>query len=74
MKDTYQVEPVFSAQQQETDLDFRANLLKIKSLGPDVLALAGQSDSIARIVTQPRVGIPRKVARSGLCRFNCAGA
>ena len=64
MKDTYQVEPVFSAQQQETDLDFRANLLKIKSLSPDVLALAGQSDSIARIVTQAlEVGIPRKVAR-----------
>jgi branched-chain amino acid transport system substrate-binding protein len=64
MKDTYQVDPVFSAQQQETDLDFRANLLKIKSLSPDVLALAGQSDSIARIVTQAlEVGIPRKVAR-----------
>jgi len=45
---------VFSAQQQETDLDFRSNLLKIKSLGPDVLALAGQSDAIARIVTRGR--------------------
>ena len=64
MKDTYEVDPVFSAQQQETDLDFRSNLLKIKSLGPDVLALAGQSDAIARIVTQAlEVGIPRKVAR-----------
>ena len=64
MKDTYQAEPVLSAQQQETDLDFRSNLLKIKSLSPDVLALAGQSDSIARIVTQAlEVGIPRKVAR-----------
>jgi branched-chain amino acid transport system substrate-binding protein len=64
MKDTYEVEPAFSAQQQETDLDFRSNLLKIKSLSPDVLALAGQSDAIARIVTQAlEVGIPRKVAR-----------
>ena len=64
MKDTYEVDPVFSAQQQETDLDFRSNLLKIKSLSPDVLALAGQSDAIARIVTQAlEVGIPRKVAR-----------
>jgi branched-chain amino acid transport system substrate-binding protein len=64
MKDTYAVDPVFSAQQQETDLDFRSNLLKIKSLSPDVLALAGQSDAIARIVTQAlEVGIPRKVAR-----------
>lgn len=64
MKDTYEVEPLFSAQQQETDLDFRSNLLKIKSLSPDVLALAGQSDAIARIVTQAlEVGIPRKVAR-----------
>lgn len=64
MKDTYEVEPLFSAQQQETDLDFRSNLLKIKSLSPDVLALAGQSDAIARIVTQAlEVGIPPKVAR-----------
>jgi len=64
MKDTYEVDPVFSAQQQETDLDFRSNLLKIKSLGPDVLALAGQSDAIARIVTHAlEVGIPRNVAR-----------
>ena len=64
MKETYEVEPVYSAQQQETDLDFRSNLLKIKSLSPDVLALAGQSDAIARIVTQAlEVGIPRKVAR-----------
>src|SRR5437660_1330352 len=64
MKDTYQVDPLFSAQQQETDVDFRSNLLKIKSLGPDVLALAGQSDGISRIVTQAlEVGIPRKVAR-----------
>jgi branched-chain amino acid transport system substrate-binding protein len=64
MKDTYEVDPVFSAQQQETDLDFRSNLLKVKSLSPDVLALAGQSDAIARIVTQAlEVGIPRKVAR-----------
>jgi branched-chain amino acid transport system substrate-binding protein len=64
MKETYEVEPVYSAQQQETDLDFRSNLLKIKSLSPDVLALAGQSDAIARIVTQAlEVGIPRKVSR-----------
>ncbi|MBV9968848.1 MAG: ABC transporter substrate-binding protein, partial [Xanthobacteraceae bacterium] len=38
MKDTYGVEPLFSAQQQETDVDFRSNLLKIKSLQPEVLA------------------------------------
>jgi branched-chain amino acid transport system substrate-binding protein len=64
MKDTYGVDPIFSAQQQETDVDFRSNLLKIKSLNPDVLALAGQSDGISRIVTQAlEVGIPRKVAR-----------
>ena len=64
MKDTYGVEPVFSAQQQETDVDFRSNLLKIKSLGPEVMALAGQSDAISRIVTQAlATGIPRKVAR-----------
>lgn len=64
MKETYGVEPVFAAQQQETDVDFRSNLLKIKSLQPEVLSLAGQSDAISRIVTQAlEVGIPRKVAR-----------
>ena len=32
MRDTYQVEPLYAEQMQETDLDFRSHLLKIKSL------------------------------------------
>jgi len=64
MKSTYQMEPLIMAQQQETDLDFRSNLLKIKSLNPEVLAIGGQSDAISRIVAQAiEVGIPQKVAR-----------
>src|ERR1700690_2526824 len=62
MKSTYQMEPLIMTQQQETDLDFRSNLLKIKSLNPDVLAIGGQSDAISRIVAQAiEVGIPQKV-------------
>ena len=64
MKKTYNVDPVYEAQMQETDLDFRAHLLKIKSVGADVLAIGGQLDAIARISQQSyEVGIPSKVRR-----------
>ena len=64
MKKTYNVDPAYEAQMQETDLDFRAHLLKIKSLGVDVLAIGGQIDAIARISQQSiEVGIPSKVRR-----------
>jgi len=64
MKATYNEEPVYSTQMQETDLDFRSHLLKIKSLAPDVLAIGGQLDAIARITQQSyEVGIPSKVRR-----------
>lgn len=64
MSKTYQVEPVYQAQMQETDLDFRSHLLKIKSMNPDVLAIGGQLDAIARITQQSyEVGIPSRVRR-----------
>jgi branched-chain amino acid transport system substrate-binding protein len=64
MRATYNVEPVYSAQMQETDLDFRSHLLKIKSLNPEVLAIGGQADAIARIAQQSyEVGIPKEVVR-----------
>jgi branched-chain amino acid transport system substrate-binding protein len=64
MKKTYSVDPAFEAQGQETDLDFRPHLLKIKSLGVDVIAIGGQLDAIARISQQAiEVGIPAKVRR-----------
>jgi branched-chain amino acid transport system substrate-binding protein len=64
MKRTYGAEPVYETQMQETDLDFRAHLLKIKSLNPEVIAIGGQHDAIARIVQQSyEVGIPKSVRR-----------
>jgi branched-chain amino acid transport system substrate-binding protein len=64
MRKTYNIEPVYEAQMQEADLDFRSHLLKIKSLNPDVLAIGGQLDAIARITQQSvEVGIPAKVRR-----------
>jgi branched-chain amino acid transport system substrate-binding protein len=64
MRNTYSVEPLYEAQMQETDLDFRSHLLKIKSLNPDVLAIGGQIDAIARIAQQSyEIGIPAKVRR-----------
>ena len=66
MRKTYNIEPVYEVQMQETDLDFRSHLLKIKSLNPEVLAIGGQHDAIARIVQQAvEVGIPAKVRRVG---------
>jgi branched-chain amino acid transport system substrate-binding protein len=64
MRKTYNIEPLYEAQMQEADLDFRSHLLKIKSLNPDVLAIGGQLDAIARITQQSvEVGIPAKVRR-----------
>ncbi len=64
MKRTYNVDAAYEAQMQETDLDFRSHLLKIKSLNPEVLAIGGQSDAIARISQQSyEVGIPARVRR-----------
>jgi len=64
MRKTYNIEPLYEAQMQETDLDFRAHLLKIKSVNPEVLAIGGQLDAIARIVQQAiEVGIPARVRR-----------
>lgn len=64
MRATYQVEPLYAEQMQETDLDFRSHLLKIKSLNPEVLAIGGQADAIARIAQQSyEVGIPKEVVR-----------
>jgi branched-chain amino acid transport system substrate-binding protein len=64
MKATYNNDPLYEAQMQETDLDFRSHLLKIKSLNPEVLAIGGQADAIARIAQQSyEVGIPARVVR-----------
>lgn len=64
MKKNYSADPVYEAQMQETDLDFRSHLLKIKSMNPDVLAIGGQLDAIARITQQSyEVGIPARVRR-----------
>jgi ABC-type branched-subunit amino acid transport system substrate-binding protein len=64
MRKHYNVEPLYDAQMQETDLDFRAHLLKIKSLNPEVIAIGGQHDALARIMQQSyEVGISSKIPR-----------
>jgi ABC-type branched-subunit amino acid transport system substrate-binding protein len=64
MKKTYNVDPVYEAQMQETDLDFRSHLLKIKALNPEIIGLAGQADAQARQAQQSfEVGIPKSVWR-----------
>ena len=64
MKKNYNVDPVYEAQMQETDLDFRSHLLRIKALNPEILALAGQADALARQAQQSfEVGIPKSVWR-----------
>ncbi len=66
MRKNFGVEPAYVAQMQETDLDFRSQLLKIKSVNPDVLAIGGQSDALARMAQQSyEVGISKKVRRIG---------
>jgi branched-chain amino acid transport system substrate-binding protein len=64
MKKYYNVDPVYEAQMQETDLDFRSHLLKIKALNPEIIGIAGQADAQARQVQQSfEVGIPKSVLR-----------
>ena len=46
------VEPVYEAQMQETDLDFRSHLLKIKSMNPDVLAIGESLNEV-----RPKAGL-----------------
>lgn len=66
MRKSYNVEPVYEAQLPEDSLDFRADLLKIKALRPDILAIGGQIAGTARIVQQAEeVGIPSRVQRVG---------
>ncbi len=72
MRKTYNIEPLYEAQMQETDLDFRSHLLKIKSLNPEVLAIGGQLDAIARIVQQAidlAGGDKGEAARRGIAVF-----
>lgn len=64
MKKYYNVDPVYETQMQETDLDFRSHLLKIKALNPEIIGIAGQADAQARQVQQSfEVGIPKSVWR-----------
>jgi branched-chain amino acid transport system substrate-binding protein len=64
MKKQFNVDPVYETQMQETDLDFRSHLLKIKALNPEILAIAGQADALARQAQQSfEVGIPKTVWR-----------
>ncbi len=64
MKEFYKADPVYETQMQETDLDFRSHLLKIKATNPQIIALGGQSDALAREAQQSfEVGIPKSVLR-----------
>jgi len=64
MKKNYNVDPVYEAQMQETDLDFRSHLLKMKALNPEIISLGGQADAQSRQAQQSfEVGIPKSVWR-----------
>jgi branched-chain amino acid transport system substrate-binding protein len=64
MREHHGVEPAYVDQMQETDLDFRSSLLRIKSEQPEILAIGGQSDALARMAQQSyEVGIPSSVRR-----------
>jgi branched-chain amino acid transport system substrate-binding protein len=64
MRQYYKAEPLYETQMQETDLDFRSHLLKIKALNPEIVAIAGQADALARQAQQSfEVGIPKRIWR-----------
>ncbi len=75
MRDMYSVEPLYVAQGQEKEIDFRSNLLKIKDLNPDAIYIAGQAEAIARFLVQSyEVGIPASVSRAGSSAVSVAQA
>jgi ABC-type branched-subunit amino acid transport system substrate-binding protein len=75
MRKMYGVEPLYVAQGQEKEIDFRANLLKIKDLNPDAIYIAGQAEAIARFLVQSyEVGIPASVKRAGSSAVSVAQA
>ena len=64
IKDKYSVDPVYTAQVQEKEVDYRSVLLKAKAANPDALFLSGLEDDVARMLIQSyEVGIPRSVKR-----------
>lgn len=75
MRDMYGVEPLYVAQGQEKEIDFRSFLLKIKDLNPDAIYIAGQAEAIARFLVQSyEVGIPASVSRAASSAVSVAQA
>ena len=57
-------EPVYTAQVQEKEIDFRAHMLKIKELKPDAIFIAALQEPMARALVQSyEVGIGADVQR-----------
>lgn len=64
LRENYQIEPVYSVQVQEKEIDFRAVLLKAKLANPDALVISALVDESARALVQSyEVGISPKVRR-----------
>ena len=64
MKQLYGVDPVYSAQVQEKEIDFRSHMLKIKALKPDAVFIAALQEPMARALMQSyEVGIPAGTPR-----------
>lgn len=64
MREVCGSEPVYSAQVQEKEIDFRSHMLKIKAMKPDVLFIAALQEPMARALVQSyEVGIPASVKR-----------
>ncbi len=64
MKQSYGVDPVFQVQASEDENDYRSDFLKMKNLGPDVIAMSGVPVELARMLAQANeVGIASAVPR-----------
>ena len=64
MKLQWGVDPVYSAQVQEKEIDFRSHLLKIKAMNPSGIYIAALQEPMARALVQSyEVGLPDSVRR-----------
>jgi ABC-type branched-subunit amino acid transport system substrate-binding protein len=66
MRSQFAVEPAYTAQVQEKEVDFRTHMQKIKSAGVDGIVIAALAETMARALIQSyEAGIPEKVRRIG---------
>jgi branched-chain amino acid transport system substrate-binding protein len=66
MKSQFGADPVYVAQVQEKEVDFRTHMLKIRALKPEGIMIAALAETMSRALVQSyEAGIPASIRRIG---------